>query len=54
MYLPTDLSSLIGIFDCEYATVWKFSNFTAALILREINSGGFQKVKNCRLAILGL
>ena len=35
----TDLGSLIGNFDCGYSTVWKFSNFPSALILREINFG---------------
>ena len=28
-------------------TVWKFSNFPATLILREINFGLLQKAKNC-------
>ena len=32
-----DLSSLIGIFNCGYSTVWKFGNFPAILILREIS-----------------
>ena len=31
----TDLGSLIGNFDCG----WKFKNFPAILILREINLG---------------
>ena len=35
----TDLGSLIGNFNCRYATVWKFSNFPAIKILREINFG---------------
>ena len=33
----TDLGSLIGIFDCGYSTVCKFSNFPVILILREIS-----------------
>ena len=37
----TDLGSLIGFFDCAYSTVWKFSNFPAASILREIDFGWF-------------
>ena len=45
----TYLDSLIGNFDSGYSTEWKFSNFLAALILREINFGSFQKVKNCSL-----
>ena len=35
----TVLGRLIGILDCGYSTVWKFSNFFAILILREINIG---------------
>ena len=34
-------------YDCGYSTVWKFSNFPATLILHHINSGWFQRVKNC-------
>ena len=30
--------------ECNRFTVWKFSNFSASLILREINFGWFQKV----------
>ena len=30
-------------------TVWKFSNFPVTMILREINFGRFQNVKNCHL-----
>ena len=37
--LTTDLGSQIRNFNFRYFTVWKFSNFTAALILREINFG---------------
>ena len=37
--LCTDLDSLMGNFDCGYFTNWKFSNFPATLILREINFG---------------
>ena len=44
----TDLGNLIGNFDCGYSTIWKFSKFSAILILREINFGWLQKVKNCR------
>ena len=43
----TDLSILIGNFDCG------FSHFPATLILREINFGCFQKVKNCHLNYFG-
>ena len=32
-------------------TVWKFSNFPATLILREINFGWFQKAKSAILTI---
>ena len=43
IFLPlkrcTDLSSLIGNFDCRYSTVLKFCNFPATLILHEINFG---------------
>ena len=39
----TDLGSIIGDFDCEYSTVWKFRNFPAFLVLCEINFGGFLK-----------
>ena len=42
----TDLGSLIGISDCGYSTVWKFSNYPTTLILREIIFGWFQKVKD--------
>ena len=45
--------SLIGIFDCGYFTVLKVINFPVTLILREINSGWFQKVKNCRFNHFG-
>ena len=31
----------------KYITVWWFSNFSATLILRDINFGWFQEVKNC-------
>ena len=41
------------IFKCGYSTVWKFSNFPATLILREINFGWFQKVKNCHFNNFG-
>ena len=41
------------MFDCEYSTVWKFSNFPATLILLEITYGSFQKVKNCRFNNFG-
>ena len=47
----TDLSSLIGIFNCGYSIVWKFSNFPVILILREISFSWFQKVKLCCLTI---
>ena len=43
----TDLGSHIGNFDCEKSPVWKFSNFPATMILREINFGWFHRVKNC-------
>ena len=33
--------------------MWKIGNFTATLILREINFGSFQKVKNCRFNNFG-
>ena len=48
--ISTDLGSLIGKFDCRYSTVLNFGSFLASLILREINSGWFQKVKNCYFA----
>ena len=35
----TDLGSQIGNYDCGYFTVWKFSNFPATQILREIKFG---------------
>ena len=35
----TDLDSLIGNFECGYFTVWKFPNFSATVISREINFG---------------
>ena len=37
LFTNTDMSSLIGNFDCGYSTVWKFSYFPATLILCEIN-----------------
>ena len=46
--LQADLSSLIGNFDREYSTVWKFSHFPASpatLILLEIDFGRFQRVQ---------
>ena len=48
----TDLGSLIGNFDCEYSTEWKFSKSPATLILHEINFSWFQKVKNAISTIL--
>ena len=44
----TDLGSLIGFFDRRNSTDHsvEISNFLATLILREINFGSFQKVKN--------
>ena len=44
----TDLGSLIGNIQCG-----NFWNFLATLILREINFGWFQKVKNCYLITWG-
>ena len=35
----TDLGNLSGNFDFILSTVWKFNNFPATLILREINFG---------------
>ena len=35
----TDLGRLIGNFDCGYSTMWKFRNFSATLVLRQINLG---------------
>ena len=43
----TDLSSLIGNFDCGYSIVWNFSHFPVTLPLRDINFGWFQRVKDC-------
>ena len=43
-----DLGSLIAI--CEYA-VWKFQDFSAAQILREINFGHFDAPKTAILTI---
>ena len=49
----TDLGSLIGKFDCEFSTVWNFSQFPGAtLILQNIDFGWFQRVKNCHFTIL--
>ena len=46
--ISTFMSSLVGNFDHGYSTVWKFGNFYGNKILREINFGWFQMVKNCR------
>ena len=46
-FLTTDLGSLI-----RHSTVCKFGNFPATLILREINFGRFEKVKNCHFNYL--
>ena len=48
----TDLGNLIGDFDCGYSIQWKFSNFPAIMILREISFSWFQKVKNAVLTVL--
>ena len=44
----------VGVSFCDshtvhnyFLTLWNFDNFLATLILREINFGWFQKVKNC-------
>ena len=50
--IGTDQGSLIRIFDYGYCTVWKFSNFSATLIFREINFGRVQKIKGATLTIL--
>ena len=50
--ITPDLGSIIENFNCRYSTVWKFSKFPITMILREINFGRFQSVKNCRLTIL--
>ena len=42
----TDLGNLFGNFDWIWHIVWKFINFTAPLILYEINFGWFQNI-NC-------
>ena len=51
--LYTDLGSLNGTFDCGCTTVWKFSNFPATLILREINFSWYQRVKDWHFNLLG-
>ena len=43
----TDLCRIIGIFDCRYSTVWKFSKSPAFLIMDKINFSWFKKDKNC-------
>jgi len=51
----TDPGTLIWNFDCGYSnsTVWKFSNFPATPVFREINFGWFQKAKNCHFNNFG-
>ena len=51
--ITTDLTSLTGLFDIWYSTMWKFTNFPATLMFSEINFGWFQKVKNCRFNHFG-
>ena len=42
-----------NVFYILLGTVWTFGNFSATLILLEINFGWFQKVKNCHFINFG-
>ena len=47
IYISSNFHNLIWHKVSWNCTMWKFSNFPATLILRDINFGWFQKVKNC-------
>ena len=47
----TDLGGLFGIFECWNSIVWKFYNFPANGILREINLADFTGSKPAILTI---